>query len=395
MRIFGNKTKWKVLIWIGAILIVLTPLFVSAASVSELQQKREAIAREIQRNKELAAQKKKEAEELQRIISQLDNDIASTQAKINSTQSQINKTQNEINSLIAQIAQKETELAIEQENQNEALRVMYETVNQNTLEILIGSENLSEVVTYGEYLEALEIKIENTITEIQRLKKELEAKRGELEKKKLELLGFKSQLQDQKSHLDNDRNAKSAFLGQTKAEEGALKDQIAQAKKEQAAIDAEITKALSIGGVRFSGEWAYPLSSWKYVSCEFHCPGYPYPWGHNGIDLAIGVGAPVYAASDGVVRIAMPPVSSALSWILIDHGGGFSTAYLHLSAVYVNYNDRVTKGQAIGLSGGMPGLPGAGYSPEVGWWSTGPHLHFEIRVNGVAVNPRNYIDFGG
>ena len=389
-----DKRKFKLVIYLGAFLIAFAPLFASAASVSDLQKQKDALTQKIKQQQEQAAQKKKEAAELQAIVSQIDKDISATQNKINNTQSQIDKTQKEIDDLNDQIAQKEKELAVEQSNQDEAIRVMYETVNKSTLEVLAGSENISEVVTYGDYLETLESKIENTIAEIDRFRQELRRRKEDLENKKKEFEGLKTQLQDQKNHLNNDRSAKSAFLGQTKAEEGVLKDQIAQAKKEQATVDSEIAKALSAsGGVRFSGEWALPLSSWKYVSCEFHCLGYPYPWGHTGIDFAVGVGAPIYAASDGVIRIAMPPVGPELSWILIDHGGGFSTAYLHMSEVYVGVGDKVVRGQVMGRSGGMPGLPGAGYSPEVGWWSTGPHLHFEVRVNGVAVNPRNYFQF--
>jgi len=253
----NKKRKLGFLILAGTILVALAPVFVFISEAAdpcaratfnykECQAKRDAIAKEIQRNRELAAQKKKEAEELQKIISQIDADITVTQAKINSTQSQIDKTNSEINDLNSQIAQKEKELAIEQKNQDEAIRVMYEVTNKNTLEILGGSENLSEVVTYGSYLEALEIKIEKTISEITRLKGELEQKKGELEKKKGELERLKRQLQGQSQALQAQKQAKSAFLNDAKA---AMNQYLASAKSaesEVASIDEQLRRA--IGG---------------------------------------------------------------------------------------------------------------------------------------------------
>ncbi|MCX6806513.1 MAG: peptidoglycan DD-metalloendopeptidase family protein [Candidatus Berkelbacteria bacterium] len=391
MKVFEGKAKFKILFLIGAFLIVLSPVFASAASVSELQQKRDTLARDIQKNKELAAQKKKEAEELQRLVSQLDGEISTTQGKINNTQGQITKTQNEINSIIEQIAQKEKELEVQQENQNESIRVMYETVNKNTLEILASSDNLSQVITYGDYLDALEIKIESTIAEIEKLKSELNTRRIDLEKKKIELNALKVQLQAQKANLNEQRSVKSTLLGQTKAEEKTLKDEIAQAQKEQNQINAQLAaQAKKYSGPTFYGDWAYPIGGAIIVTCEFHCPDYPYRYvigEHTGVDLSVGQGSPVYASGDGVVSLMLPAVSSALAYVFIDHGNGISTGYLHLSATYVSPGQIVKKGEIIGLSGGARGGIGSG------GLTTGPHLHFEFRVNNVPVNPAAYLQF--
>lgn len=95
---------------------------------------------------------------------------------------------------------------------------------------------------------------------------------------------------------------------------------------------------------------------------------------HKGIDIAAPYGSPVFAAVDGVVRVA-GGASGYGNLVRIDHGGGFATGYAHLSKVMVRPGQSVRKGQQIGRSGNS-GL------------STGPHLHFETTRNGVAVNPR-------
>jgi murein DD-endopeptidase MepM/ murein hydrolase activator NlpD len=100
--------------------------------------------------------------------------------------------------------------------------------------------------------------------------------------------------------------------------------------------------------------------------------------GHSGLDIAAGMGSPIYAADSGVVVTALK-LSYGYGWYLvIDHENGYRTLYSHLSAFYTDYGERVTKGQTIAAMGST-GL------------STGPHLHFEVFINGVRDNPLNYL----
>jgi len=100
--------------------------------------------------------------------------------------------------------------------------------------------------------------------------------------------------------------------------------------------------------------------------------------GHKGLDIANGYGTPISAADGGVVVTALK-LSNSYGWhVIIDHGNGFSTLYGHLSEMYVDYGDRVRKGDVIGLMGST------GYS-------TGPHLHFEVRLQGILQDPLDYL----
>lgn len=128
------------------------------------------------------------------------------------------------------------------------------------------------------------------------------------------------------------------------------------------------------GGYIGSGFFSWPAPN-HYLS------GYNYAQGgHRGIDIAATEGTPIYAADNGVVTMA-----SVGAWnygygnvIQIDHGNGFVTVYAHLSQVYVSVCQSVMRGSAIGAAGNTGN-------------SFGAHLHFEIRYNGVAVNPWNYL----
>ncbi|MEO1221825.1 MAG: M23 family metallopeptidase, partial [Pseudomonadota bacterium] len=98
---------------------------------------------------------------------------------------------------------------------------------------------------------------------------------------------------------------------------------------------------------------------------------------HKGIDLAAPTGTPVYATADGIVGLARWGRGYGL-YIKIDHGADLETRYAHLSRLAVAAGDRVEKGEVIGYVGSTG-------------WSTGPHLHYEVRVDGVAVNPIHYM----
>ena len=130
----------------------------------------------------------------------------------------------------------------------------------------------------------------------------------------------------------------------------------------------------------------WPISS-RTVTCGFHCAGYPfqnYIGPHSGLDIATPMGSPVVAARSGYVARVVFDGSSRLGWIMIVHGDGLATVYMHLSGVGVTADQFVKQGEVIGRSGGLPGTPGSGLS-------TGAHLHFEVRLNGIPTNPANYL----
>lgn len=120
----------------------------------------------------------------------------------------------------------------------------------------------------------------------------------------------------------------------------------------------------------------------------FHDPNYPFrEFGeHSGIDIEVNQGTPVKAANSGIVAEAVDGGNNGYSYIIINHENNLSTVYGHLSRVDVSAGEEVSRGGIIGLSGGQIGAPGSGE------YTTGPHLHFEIRLNGIAVDPLNYLD---
>lgn len=127
------------------------------------------------------------------------------------------------------------------------------------------------------------------------------------------------------------------------------------------------------GGTATSNGYIWPVGgNGGYISCYLY--GYP---GHTGMDIATKTGTPIYATAAGTVQIATQR-SGYGKYIVIDHGNGLQTYYLHCSALYVTVGQKVNQGQTIAAVGQTGN-------------ATGPHLHIEFRVNGVVKNPASYI----
>ncbi|MHB8178265.1 MAG: murein hydrolase activator EnvC family protein [Vulcanimicrobiaceae bacterium] len=163
----------------------------------------------------------------------------------------------------------------------------------------------------------------------------------------------------------------------TAAQEAQLEVLIRQRQAEIAAQAAQQRRAAGIAGTAApvrSGLFSWPVTG--IITSPFGWRRNPFGGGpefHPGLDIAAPMGTTVTAAASGVVMMAQA-YGGYGNYILIDNGGGFSTGYGHLSAIYVSVGQHVKRGQAIGAVGST------GYS-------TGPHLHFEIRINGKPVDP--------
>ena len=131
----------------------------------------------------------------------------------------------------------------------------------------------------------------------------------------------------------------------------------------------------SYGSGAYSGTLGYPTSS-RRVSAGY--PNYSSGRYHGGVDFPVPSGSPVHAAASGTVIIAKNLNYSYGHYLVIDHGNGLSTLYAHNTTLLVGVGSHVTKGQVIARSGSTGN-------------STGPHCHFEVRVNGTRVNPFNYL----
>ncbi len=360
-------------------------------SITDLQKKKQSLERQIKNDEAAKKQKQEEQTKLNQQIRTLNGQISGLEDKIQETETAITATQDAIQEKEQAIADKEAELEVEQDHQAETIRVIYESGHTTLLEIVVGSNSLSEALVYQDYLDALEGKIERSIEEINRIQAELANQKIDLETKSANLATLLRQQEAYQQGLVAQKDEKKRLFANAKVSEERIASQIAEAQKVYTDVNNELTKLMEAArrraAQRASGQipkgvsnvgFQYPVG-FLYLSCPFGCRT-PFQSYHTGIDLVNYMGTPVYAAGDGVVS-SLGQVSYGYgTYAIIAHNERWSSLYAH----FLGFADGLQVGQTIkrGDLVGYVGMTG---------WTTGPHLHFEIREYGIPVNPLDYL----
>ncbi len=345
--------------------------------------------------------KKNEIGELSAQLSILNSNIAKINLEIQAANLEIEATNLKIENTELKIQAKEKEIASLKENVAEILRSLHQSQQQSSLlEILIVNENFSDFMNQIDQLEKMQDMVVLQVNDLKTVKMAMLNDQADLEKDITELDALKSILDNKKDVLDEQKNTKAQIVQLTQGQQAKFEVLLKQAKAEQSQANADIVYLEKIAREKLNRELqkkqkveeasspglAWPLNS-RTITAYFHDPEYPfrYVFEHPAIDLAAPQGTPIKAVQSGYVAKAKDGGKTGYSYIMIVHTDGLSSVYGHVNQISVEAEQFVTKGQVIGYSGGMPGTRGAGPL------STGPHLHLEIRLNGVPVDPLNYL----
>ena len=373
-----------------------------AASLTELQQEQAKLEQEQEENDAKLASLKADQSKQQEYKDALD-------AQMQNLQSQIDGLNTQINGLDASIEEKNTAIAEKQKNIDEDVETLKERLcaiymmgDASTLEILLQSES---VIDMAQKVELLNIITEHDTKLIAQLTADMESiadEKAEIESEKEQVAAARTELESKGSELaEVQAEAERVLeeLNQSVASVQAESDRIAE---EKAQASAEIDQwwkdyyaqlaaqenqqnngssgssggssgSIGSGGYVSTGNFTWPVPGFTNISCG-------YSSGHKAIDISGGgrtiYGTPIVAADSGKVVTATYHYSYG-NYVMIDHGGGYSTLYAHASSLAVSAGQTVTKGQTIAYVGSTGN-------------STGPHLHFEVRVNGNRQNPFNW-----
>ena len=326
----------------------------------------------------------------------LNDSIAKLALEVLQSELEIQKTQLEIENNQLEIKHQENEINGQKNQIGEVIRsIDRQQRGENYLEILILNGNLGNFFKEVNELQVLQQGLVDKLDSLNELKDRLDQKKQALEARKSQLIKLRDSLKDKNDKLERDKLVKNQILGRTKGQETEFQKLLAEVKAEQAAINSDIQnlelearKKLQATGQLPADEssFIWPVPS-RAITAYFHDPDYPYRYvfEHPAIDLGkTPQGTPFRAVKSGyVARVKLNGAS--YGYILIVHAGGLSSVYGHISKAYVNEGDYVIQGQVIGLTGGTPGTTGAGNL------TTGPHLHLEIRLNGIPVDPLQYL----
>jgi len=420
---------------------------VLANSIDDAKKELQSITGEIEETKEELSQVKDEKEAVRNQLNQIEQDLNSKEKELAVVESQLSQAQKELETVKSELKEAEDELdktqkkldslkqelqkAIEeceeQEKLNAArLRAMYMNSTASYLELLLESKSFNDLlnrvemivqmVTYDQqafdslqmYRDEVEQRKQDCEEQEQRIleqKLSIEKKKSELEEKERQIQVKREKIARQKQEIHNAQKEKEALINQLSQEEARILKELDQKEKESKAIEKRIRELIrraeeerrkaeeakkaanrgggnSGGGKVSSSGMIWPVPGYRYISSYYGYrihPIYGYRRMHGGIDIA-GAGIsnkPAVAVADGVVIIAEYS-SSFGNYVVIDHGGGIATLYAHGNSIPVSVGQSVKQGDSV-LYIGSTGL------------SDGPHLHFEVHVNGQRTNPLNYV----
>ena len=318
-------------------------------------------------------------------VSELVTEIAELNDEIVSQQLEVELLQNQKKDLQSKIEETENNLnvAIEdynkQKSQLEArLVASYKAGDTTYLDMLLQSSSLSEFISNYYMISKIVASDQEMLVKIENQKQELEMSKLELKKQKKQLNETTEESENKAVALENMIVIKNNYISQLSSQEAEYANDIIEMQTEIKKVEAEILTAatLNIGYDYVGGEMAWPVPGHTRITSNYGMRTHPITGVyklHTGVDISASIGDLFIAANDGVVAKAEYNTAYG-KMVLINHGGGVSTLYAHGSEILVQVGQEVKRGDEV-LKVGSTG------------YSTGPHAHFEVRVNGQCVNP--------
>lgn len=382
-----------------------------ASSASEAKKEAEAA-------KEKADEAKEKSEELAEQKEQAETEKKSISSQLDTLLSEMTELEGKISAKEEEISLKEEELIqarVDENDQYESMKkrikYMYENGNAQFVEIIFEAKDLSDFLNKTEYISSISDYDRDMLKKFQEIVKSVEEQEAVLQKEQEEMEGLQDELIAKQGTLEallankteeidglkqeisaNAEKVKQLEAAANAAAEAARKKAEAEAAAKEAAAREAAAKAAAAQNtsadpagagaavVSGNGTFTHPCPGYRRISSTFGYRTAPLKGAstnHKGVDFAAATGTPIYAAAGGTVTSARYS-GNAGNMIVINHGNGLQTYYMHCSRIYVSAGTKVTKGQNIGAVGTTGN-------------STGPHLHFQVMSGGRAVNPMNYL----
>jgi murein DD-endopeptidase MepM/ murein hydrolase activator NlpD len=318
--------------------------------------------------------------------------LAAVQTKLSRTQAELARLRGRLRAKARELRRAEAELAWQQKVFTRRVIDSYKTGDVDYIDVLLGSVGWEDLVTRLHLVRQLVGNDSLLVTRLDEARRAVAREKASLAQmtvaraaaearladKRAELAALRAQVVAKQQSVLAARRAKALTLARVAQTRRGYEQQERELLAESRQLQAIISATSSSGTVHGTGRLAWPVSGpvvsgfgWR-MHPIFHTRKF-----HTGIDIAAPYGAPIHAADGGTVIYAAA-MSGYGNVIVIDHGGGLSTLYAHQSSFAVGPGSTVSRGQVIGYVG-MTG------------YTTGPHLHFEVRVHGAPVDPLAYL----
>lgn len=376
-----NKKKILIISIIVLSLIGLCGI-VAAENLEDLQNKKNDLQNQINESNEQIEEIKIELTENLEQLNNVNEKIYNYEAEIISVETDLNTIEEEINKVSEKLNIVETNYNLQKEAFQARMVAIYETGNIVYLDVLLNSNSFSDFIS-NYYLIGEIAKYDNNLLEsIEEQKDQIENTKSILEEKKENLQKLKKNKEKTTIALENSKIIRNSYIDKLSEQEKETQNKIDEYQKELNNLETQIVALTTgnIGSDYVGGEFAWPAPGYTTITSRYGMRIHPIlktARVHTGTDIGMPTGAYVIAANDGVVIKSMY-VTGYGNMVMIDHGGGVSTLYGHGSELIAQTGQEVKKGDII-MKAGSTG------------WSTGPHLHFEVRINGTAVDSLPYI----
>lgn len=362
--------------------------------IKKAEEERKNLQNSLTDAKKIKKQLEAEKNDLKKYVTELDQKLEEIQANIAD--------------LNMQIADKETEIAVTQEELAAAkekevqqyesmviqIQMTYEQGDSSFLNLLFSGGTFSDILNKLEYVEQVSAYSQNLLDEYMLNRQLIELCEQELIAAKEVLDEMRDGVLAEEAALEELIAAKEQAIREYDSsisnKEAAIREYEADVKEQneiietlEKAIAEEKRKLLAESGsviIYDGGQFKFPLASYTRISSEYGNRIHPtlgVQKFHNGVDFAAPTGTAIYAAYDGKV-VAAAYSSSMGNYVMIDHGSGLYTIYMHASKLYVSTGAVVVRGETIAAVGSTGR-------------STGPHLHFSVRLDGAYTSPWNYL----
>ena len=390
------------------------------SNLSEAQQEKKTLENDLQKAKELIDSLKGSKEDIQSEVEKLDKQLNEISGKVKELESQLSKKRQEIANTESALNKAKEQEKKQYRNMKKRIQFMYENGQTSYVEKLLSADSFTDFLNAVEYITQISQYDRKMLKEYQNMQVTIADTQKTLETDYASLQSLQAKVQEEKQAVAALESAKKGELNDVAddltdaqsvakayeaeiqaqneviaqiqaaqkraAEQQAAQQQAQAAEENQGATDAAgenqntAQNTTPSGNGQSTGSMMWPCPSSKRVTSDYGprtSPTNGASSNHKGIDIGAAYGADIVAADGGTVLVATYS-SSGGNYVIIDHGGGLCTVYMHASSLTVSAGQTVSKGQVIAKVGST-GI------------STGNHLHFGVTLNGVYVSPWGYV----
>lgn len=390
------------------------------SNLSEAQQEKKTLENDLQKAKELIDSLKGSKEDIQSEVEKLDKQLNEISGKVKELESQLSKKRQEIANTESALNKAKEQEKKQYRNMKKRIQFMYENGQTSYVEMLLSADSFTDFLNAVEYITQISQYDRKMLKEYQNMQVTIADTQKTLETDYASLQSLQAKVQEEKQAVAALESAKKGELNDVAddltdaqtvakayeaeiqaqnevivqiqaaqkraAEQQAAQQQAQAAEENQGATDAAgenqntAQNTTPSGNGQSTGSMMWPCPSSKRVTSDYGprtSPTNGASSNHKGIDIGAAYGADIVAADGGTVLVATYS-SSGGNYVIIDHGGGLCTVYMHASSLTVSAGQTVSKGQVIAKVGST-GI------------STGNHLHFGVTLNGVYVSPWGYV----